>query len=639
MADRTARQPEVLLARAEHSPDAIAYEFVDDMGTVSALTYGQLAGRASALAAELAGPGRGPALVLYPAGLEYVVALYGAFLAGLPVVPAYPVDALGPDRERLADIAADSQVSVVLAPGGAQVPEGTSAALRAVPGADADTAGWYTPVRQELAVIQYTSGSTGRPRGVRVRHDSVAANTAAITESFGLHRGSRAMSWLPPFHDMGLVGGIFTPMAVGIPVRLMSPLDFLQAPLSWLRQIAESGATVSGGPNFAYDLCLRRARRIEDFSELDLSGWQVAFNGAETVRERTLAAFAERFASAGFSPGAFLPCYGLAEATLIVTAGRWKEAAPQPDGRVACGAPVTGQHLVLVDPDRERPVGDEQEGEVWINGPHITDGYWSGEDEGLFGELDGQQFLRTGDLGLLRDGQLVITGRRKDVIVHHGVNHHAVDIEDAALAALGPRAGVAAAFQTEDAERSAAVIVVEVRGGAAAVDAALVRTAVLDRNGLLLDEVLLVPPRTIPRTSSGKVRRADCRMTYRGGGYPEAVRLPAAEASDRKREQQTAKQLTELVCGVAAEVCELPRCGPADDLAALGIDSLRAADTVAVLQDALGERVPLALVLAERTPRRVADALVSHWAAEDALSRVSRRIDRLTADVAEAETA
>ncbi len=237
--------------------------------------------------------------------------------------------------------------------------------------------------------------------------------------------------WLPPFHDMGLIGGLLTPLAAGLPVRITPPGDFLKSPLRWLRQISDSGATVSGGPNFAYELCVRRVSSGAARPELDLSRWHTAFNGGEPVRAATMARFTETFAAVGFHPDAFLPCYGLAEATLIVAGGRWRADAAS--GSVSCGPVVTGQAVTVVDWQTHRAVDNGVEGELWIAGPHITYGYLGGLDASeLFGELDGVRHLRTGDLGYQRDGELHLTGRAKDVIVFRGTNYHSVDIEAAA---------------------------------------------------------------------------------------------------------------------------------------------------------------------------------------------------------------
>jgi acyl-CoA synthetase (AMP-forming)/AMP-acid ligase II/acyl carrier protein len=614
---------DALLARADGQPDAVAYESVEAAGQVSGLSYAQLAARATALAEQLARSGEGgPVLIAYPAGLDYVVAIFAGFLAGRPVIPAYPPgSSAAAERSRLAGIVADAAPSVVIAPH--PTAELAVPTVRAVPGAEADGTTWRRPpgaTEQDVAIIQYTSGSTGQPRGVLVRHESVVANTAAIAEQFGITADSRGLIWLPPFHDMGLIGGLLTPMATGIPVRLMPPGDFLKAPLWWLRQISNSGATISGGPNFAYDLCVRRARGEGALSGLDLSRWRTAFNGGEPVRHRTLVRFAETFAPVGFRPEAFLPCYGLAEATLMVSAGRWRAAPGVGEPAVSCGPPVPGQQISVVRPDTAVPVADGTEGEIWVAGVHVTPGYLGGRDaDGLFAERDGVRHLRTGDLGYLRDGELFLTGRTKDVIVFRGRNYHAVDLEAAAIDAVGQRAATAAAFPVEVGPEPLPALVLEVRGRVDQPLAARVRAEVLARTGLPLGLVAVVPPRSVPRTSSGKVRRSACRDLLVTGAFDGAVvDGPAglAALAEHRARAEAATELASLICGVLAGVCGAEQCRPTDRLAEVGVDSVRAAEAAAVLEDAVGLTVPLEEVLVAPTPRAVADALVARWLAE-----------------------
>jgi acyl-CoA synthetase (AMP-forming)/AMP-acid ligase II len=617
---------DALLARADVAPDAVAYEVLGPGGELCGLSYRQVAARASALARELADRGSGPVLLAYPAGIEYAVGVFAGFLAGRPVIPAYPPGGMLADGGRLAGIVADARPLVVIAP--EHDPDLGVPTTLAVPGAEADMTLWGWPraaAGQDVAIVQYTSGSTGQPRGVLVRHESLAANTAAIAERFGLTADSRGLTWLPPFHDMGLVGGLLTPVAAGIPVRIMAPAEFLKSPLWWLRQITDSGATVSGGPNFAYELCVRRVQHPGQLDGLDLSRWQVAFNGGETVRAATLAGFARTFAPAGFRPQAFLPCYGLAEATLIVSAGHWSGQADE-ETSVSCGPPAMGQQIAIVDP--ERLVRADGEGEIWVSGPHVTHGYLSGDSAGLFGELDGIRYLRTGDLGRLRNGELVLTGRAKDVIVFRGANFHAVDIEAAALDQAGRTGRTAAAFLLESGPDPVPVLVLEVRGHPGEAFAAGIQAAVLARTGLRLGLVALAPPRSLPRTSSGKVRRSACRDAFAAGAFADAVchgdapisgasaargSAAAEPADDGARDTATA-ELTALIDGVAAGVCDIDHCQPGATLADLGMDSVRAAEAAAVLEHALGLTVPLDVVLGAATPREVAGALVSAWA-------------------------
>ncbi|MER7455858.1 AMP-binding protein [Micromonospora sp. NPDC126480] len=624
---------DVLLTRAGETPDNVAYEFAEPAGPISTMTYAQLAGRASALAADLARCDDGPVLLACPAGLEYVVAVFAAFLAGRPVIPAdAPPPSPRPGDTRLAGIIADARPPVALAPRPDSMP-GVASVLT-VPGTEADGTEWRRtrqPTGSDIAIVQYTSGSTSRPRGVLVRHSSLMANTAAITHSFGLTPASRGLTWLPPFHDMGLVGGLLTPMAAGVQTRILRPADFLKAPLWWLRQITETGADTTGGPNFAYDLCVRRAQRDDATDGLDLSRWRVAFNGGEPVNRATLDAFARRFAPAGFRAGSFVPCYGLAEATLIVSAGHW---SPEAEGAtVSCGRPVPGQQLAVVDLVRHESVADGVEGEIWLAGPHVTTGYLSGADDELFGELAGVRMLRTGDLGHLRAGELHVTGRAKDVIVFRGVNHHASDVERAALDKVGRAGGTAAAFGVETPAGVEAALVVEVRGERTPALAAQVRAAVLSRTRLPLGVVALVPPRSVPRTSSGKVRRSACRDMFLAGHLDQAVvhdQAGLAAHVTAGAEEPPAGGLVSVICGVVAAVGGADDVRPTDGLASLDVDSVQAAEAAAVLEDALGLPVPLETVLGAATPQDVADALVARWLADGhAPQLVRRRVDAL----------
>jgi acyl-CoA synthetase (AMP-forming)/AMP-acid ligase II len=349
----------------------------------------------------------------------------------------------------------------------------------------------------------------------------------------------RMISWLPLFHDMGLVGGLLQPLYVGGLAVLMSPMDFIQRPTRWLQAIARYRGTTSGGPNFAFALCADRIRP-DQLEGLDLSSWRVAFCGAEPVRADDLRRFAERLAPARFDPKALLPCYGMAETTLFVSGGPVGRGlactiTPIAPGRaetverVICGDGAAGQALAIVDPETCRRLPDGQLGEIWVSGPHVGAGYWQKEDASratfqarLADGHDDERFLRTGDLGMLRDGDLVIAGRIKDVIIVRGVKHHPEDIEATAARAHPALAGTAAAFAIEEDGADALIVLQEVaRGhvGDAGLDIAAeaVSAAVCDSFGVRAAEVVLVRPGTLPRTTSNKVRRGACREAYLAG--------------------------------------------------------------------------------------------------------------------------
>jgi acyl-CoA synthetase (AMP-forming)/AMP-acid ligase II len=629
---------------AELTPDSVAYEFVGLDLPAALVTYRELANRSLRAAGEISGPAQqGPVLVLYPPGLDYVVALLACMIAGVPAVPAYPPDLRGPglDMARLSRLVSDATPTAVLvdrslAPllGPDTWPTAPAPRIISLNDSEKDEEHregncWpVLPGEDEIAIIQYTSGSTSFPRGVIVRHGDLTHNISTIINAFGLGPESRAVSWLPPYHDMGLVGGILTPLYAGFPIRLMSPLDFLKKPLFWLEHISDMRATASGGPNFAYDLCVRRALNDPPAGELDLSSWSVAFNGAEPIRWRTLTSFADRFASAGFHRRAFFPCYGLAEATLIVSGGHWDGALFQGSERsgpceqirhrneplrVGCGRTLGGLDVAITDPGSHVRLTDGKEGEVWVRGPGVTTGYWRGRDQDAFGELDGKRYLRTGDLGLLVCGELVISGRLKDVIVYRGANYHSADLEERAAMAPWARP-VAAAFAVDDEAGTTVVVAIEARPGC---DeplslAADVRSLVTAGTGLAPHVIVVVSPGSIPRTSSGKVQRWLCRDMFVSGRLDALVTVRADRGvTDREGALfGDAESLTEVICGVFAAVCGVPSCLPHTTLLELGGDSLNAAEVANVLEAALAVPVPLDLVLAAQTSAALASRLL-----------------------------
>ena len=535
---------DVLRRRACADPEATAFTFRGDNGE-SSITYAQLDRRAQSLAAAICATGAsgGRVLILHPPGLDYVVALFACFAAGAVAVPAYPADPTRLDRTvgHLLAIARETRPALVLTVGPIRSlleaelgRRGETLSLRYL---SSDTSDGSPPDVAvgvgDLALIQYTSGSTAAPRGVMLSHANLLSNSAFIQRAFGTSRDSRAVVWLPPYHDMGLVGGVLQPVFAGFPCVLMSPLTFLRRPASWLRAVSDHRATASGGPNFAYDLCVRRVR-AEDTAALDLSSWEVAFNGAEPVRQSTVEAFSERFAAAGFRRESFHPCYGLAEATLMVTGGarrrlpRFFEGryAGQPAASIAsCGRPDRGHLVLIVAPSSGVPLPEGQVGEIWTAGPSVARGYWELPVESretfaarLAGGCRGP-FLRTGDLGFLLDGELFVTGRLKDLLVVGGRNYYPTDIEHACEAAAPLlRRGCGAAFGLQHPDRERIAVVYEVSTRERGVDyqavIASIRGGVARGAGAHLDVVALIEPGTIPKTSSGKVQRHRCRTLF-----------------------------------------------------------------------------------------------------------------------------
>src|SRR6185369_3801905 len=464
----------LLRERAGNHPDHSLYTFLAD-GEEEAghLTYGELDRRARALAAWLQQAGcRGErALLLFPPGLDFITAFFGCLYAGAAAVPAYP-PRLHRTDERLVEIFRDSQPRAVLTTSAllgrlGMAQEGLAGARQIavdqIPDSLADA--WREPDlgAGDVAFLQYTSGSTAAPKGVLVTHGNLLDNEERISRAFGQSAESVLVGWLPLYHDMGLIGNVLQPLwSVGRCI-LMSPQAFLQRPARWMEAISRYRATTSGGPNFAYDLCVRRVGP-EQRAALDLSSWQVAFNGAEPVRRATLDRFAAAFAACGFRREAFVPCYGLAEATLLVAAGPSGSSA---EGPVSCGTPAGGQ-VVVVDPETGAAVALGAEGEIWVGGPSVAAGYWNrpAETAETFGAMlsnGAGPYLRTGDLGFLRDGELFVTGRRKDLIILRGRNHHPQDLElttERAHPSLQP--GGAAAFSVDSGTEERLILALEI---------------------------------------------------------------------------------------------------------------------------------------------------------------------------------
>lgn len=560
---------DVVRQRAITDAGKIAYTFLaDGAGDARSITWGQLDLRARRLAAALAqrgGAGQ-PVLLALPTGLAFVEALFGCWYAGAVAAPislprhrrvkhrlhqvvgdagARFVFSTDDIRERLEESfsqeAATAKLNWIDAAGGAAVPEGTA------PESEPATA---RPNPADVALLQYTSGSTGAPRGVVITHSNIMRNSALIAEACGHTSSDTIAGWLPLFHDMGLVGGIFQTAYTGARCVLMSPERFLMRPWLWLKMLSDFKACSSPAPNFAYDLCVEKVDAGQKAS-LDLSGWRNALNGSEPVRAATLDRFARAFECCGFQRSAFLPCYGLAEATLFVAgAGADRRLINRTadgtligdgaSGHVGCGQTFGDTELALVDPATCQRVPPGKVGEIWVAGESVAQGYWNnpqataatfrGQIRSAGGEAaDATRWLRTGDLGFVAEGQLFITGRLRELIKIAGRNHFPIDLERTAESADPSIATSGAAAIGVDAGRvERLVIVAELRRdlaragrggtGAAATDVEgicrRVRAAIAAEHDVSPDEVVLLNPGALPRVTSGKISRRSTLDAY-----------------------------------------------------------------------------------------------------------------------------
>ena len=536
--------------------------------------YGELYRRANAVAFALESRGlRGcPVLLMHPAGPEFAPAFFGSLMAGAIAVPV-PAPRFASQYDRLESAARDCNPRAVIS---------TSALYESIaPRMPADSIlhgiPWLTsfdeepsggvlvaPNPDDVAFLQYTSGSTGNARGVAVSHRNLAHNVVTISEEFNSSHSGRLLSWLPHFHDMGLIGSILAPMVRSTEIILMSPQAFLQRPLRWLEAIAEFDVELSGAPNFAYELCVKAAERAATAPQFDLSSWRIAFVGAEPIRPSTLSRFVERFGPCGFRRSAFLPCYGLAEATLMVTckpAGTEystyrisraslekhiaRPATDQPAVElVGCGFAPPDTEVRIVDPETGELLASRLVGEVWVSGPQVTRGYWnepSTPDTGAsWTSIAGRRFLRTGDLGFLTEqGELVFVERMKDLLVLNGQNFACADLEQTLAAShemLSDDGVAVTLLETQSAPHL--VVVAEIPFALAAAIEEMTRTirgALYTVHGLAAKTIGFIPPGKLSRTTSGKLqrRRTVQRMVsgetrviaWRGEPVPDFVSL------------------------------------------------------------------------------------------------------------------
>ena len=669
---------EILRWRAAHRPAKSAFIFLaDGEGDARPLSYAELDARARALAATLQARGlvKERILMLYPTGLEFLAAMMGCVYANAVAIPV-PAHLKDPERlhrtlPRLRAIAADAGAKAVLTCSELETELIFAAAPElsrldwilsdVIPAESASNwrAGPIDP-QSDVMFLQYSSGSTGQPKGVMVSHANLLHNSAAIQQAFGNTEQTVAVSWLPAYHDMGLVADMLQPIYAGYTQVFMSPFDFIARPLRWLEAISRYQASLSGAPNFAYALCAEKAARLDSAARasLDLSSWQIAYNCAEPVNADVIEAFATRFAPCGFRAEAFFPYLGMAEATLMVTAGD-KAAAPPilrlerrglKQGRVSlaedelapeavqrlvgCGRSLPDQLIRIVDPDSLRLCPPNQIGEIWVQGPSVAQGYWQQPEQTheafqaemlrpAFASPDqqpvvaspaaGQNWLRTGDLGFVYAQELYLTGRLKDLIILQGQNHWPQDIEKSVESShIAIRKGCSAAFAISDAQGENLAVIAEVD----AVDGldfqqlvTAIQAEVLAEHQVLPARVALIRARGMLKTSSGKVQRKACRTALETGNLPllyDTANPAPAEVAPAANLPET-RILTALFC----ELLGLSEIDQQQHFFALGGHSLLATRLGVRLREQLGLEVPLRMLFEHPTIAQLAPMLAN----------------------------
>jgi acyl-CoA synthetase (AMP-forming)/AMP-acid ligase II/acyl carrier protein len=650
---------EILMTQAREQPDALAYRFLDEHGEVAeSLTYQQLLSRVEGIAAWLHQQGATgtPVLLLYPPGLEFICAFLGCLWVGAVAVPAYPPDPsrLNKSLPRLARIVQDCNAKLALTSPffnwlikafallpGAEMKALRSMRLQTTPKLKGDGHSLPPVADQALAFLQYTSGSTGQPKGVMLTHGQMLANTAAQHEKYPARPGDTSVFWLPVYHDMGLIGGVLQPLYMGISAVIMSPLHFLQQPMSWLKALARYRGVYTAAPNFALSLCSHRHDPYQ-LQGCDLSALKFLLLGGEPVRPETLQTFARTFAPYGFDARAFYPAYGLAEATVFVSGGAWFSGAvshwvdgpalqqgqvvpvsadqAQAQGLVACGTPPSTGRVQIVDPESHIPLAPEAVGEIWVQGPYVAQGYWNQPElsAATFGAtLAGEPgtWLRTGDLGYLdNQNQVVVTGRIKDLIILRGKNYYPQDLEWAVENQIaGVRKGCVAAFALPQSDTEALGIVAEIRTEVAPEARERlcreIAAALLAEYGIQPSEVALIAPRTLPKTTSGKLRRQATATGLRDGSlkllhhcYLDAGAPELALAEELFSPDQTHQE----VLRIWQEVMEVPSSELTDHFFQQGGDSLKALTLASELEERFQVELPIDGLMEDPTPAAIA---------------------------------
>ncbi|MCQ8129884.1 AMP-binding protein, partial [Methylomonas rivi] len=661
---------ELLMQRAALHPQRMALHCLGDAASENgSYSFAELDQRARAVAVGLRQTVEtgDRVLILLHSGIDYVAAFFGCLYAGAIAVPAFPPESAAKQHvNRIVSIVDDAQPKAILShralldtinKGLAALPVKHAPQILAIDSIKPLLAGeWRMPdISQDaIAFLQYTSGSTASPKGVIVGHDNLLANQRAIKQGFAIGDDDVFVSWLPLYHDMGLVGSLLQPLYSGIPLVLMSPRYFLERPVRWLEAVSRFGGTISGGPDFAFRLCNERISEAQ-LQGLRLDSWRLAFCGAEPIRYDTLTTFADKFGAIGLPPTAPYPCYGLAEATLLVSGGRPEQAAralscdPQAlaehrmqtaaDGvaLVDCGQVQPEHEATIVDPATDEPCADGRIGEIWFAGPSVTHGYWQNPEASAetFVAADGKTWLRTGDLGFFDQGSLFITGRSKDLILIRGQNIYPQDIEQTLENQIELlRKGRVAAFAVSIDGREGIGIAAEIgRSTQKLVPAENLFDAINEAVAQSCQEpaalILLLNPGALPKTSSGKLQRNACRQGWQDGSLDCYAVQHGGRRESVGTERAELNEFEQQIAAIWCEVLGIKAVMPQQSFFAVGGQSITAVQTIAKIRERLGVEVEPRLFFEVPSLREFAAAVAMLNAANnrDALPVIDRRTE------------
>ena len=601
----------LLYKHCDLNKDKIIYTDLSNEGLpIEQLTFKGLITRINAIAFEverLTNVGD-RVLVATPTGIKFAEALLACLAAGRIAVPIYPPTKTKIDILRFINVADASSASAVLSDSSVSLDLGEDKGSQfwqktKIINTDKIPTGsnkLYSPQSSEIALIQYTSGSTSIPKGVIITHENLIANLEGIKNHFRHNTDSCGVSWLPPYHDMGLVGGVLQPLYVGFPVYFIKPQSFLRRPILWLKVISTFKATTSGGPNSAYQILVDRTTDV-DRKDLSLSYWQIAFNGAERVDVNTIEKFTEAFRPYGFKKESFFPCYGLAESTLYVTGGHYNSVLNKNCGSLAvsCGEYLPDHHVIVVDPVTKNVCNGDQEGEIWISGPSVARGYWNDpirNKERFCSTFNGKRYVLTGDLGKLSAGKLTVTGRLSDLVIIRGRNYHPEDLETFVRTFNSSHFSIKLAiFSTNYSDGEQLVVVREVP-----IDIpeekqmeiiSSIREALGQGAGVKPDRIVLVRKGQIPVTKNGKIQRLECRQRLLDNQlriiYEDSVNShPASPLFLITPTEDLSRALQDSLTTFVACELKIPQnhVDPSAPLSVIGIDSLAQAQLISKVE-------------------------------------------------------